>query len=295
MNSVKLSKGDRIFDVINYALLTIVLIVVLYPLYFVVIASVSNPTFVNNGSMALWPKGFMLDGYRKVFEYADVWVGYRNTIFYTIFGTALNVIITLGIAYTLSRKHFLGKGALMAYILFPMFFSGGLIPTFLIVKKIGLYNTPLAMIIIGAINIFNVIIARTYIQGTIPEELFESAQIDGCNHFTYFFRIILPLSISIIAVLALYYGVEHWNDFFNSLIYLSNKSLFSLQLVLRGILIQSNVQADMLEAEDMVRRQYEAELLKYALIIVTSLPILIVYPFMQKYFVKGVMVGSVKG
>ncbi|NOU75490.1 ABC transporter permease subunit [Paenibacillus sp. LMG 31458] len=295
MKSLKISKGDRIFDIINYSILTIVFIIVLYPLYFIVIASVSNPTLVNNGAMTLWPKGFMLDGYKKVFEYVDVWVGYRNTIFYTVIGTILNVFVTMGVAYTLSRKNFLGKGALMTYIMIPMFFTGGLVPTFLIVKKMGLYNTPLVMIIIGAINIFNVIIARTYIQGTIPEELYESAQMDGCNHFTFFFRIILPLSSSIIAVLTLYYAVDHWNDFFNSLIYLSNKNLFSLQLVLRGILIQSNIQTDMLQAEDVVRQQYEAELLKYALIIVTSLPILVIYPFMQKYFVKGVMIGSVKG
>lgn len=294
MNGIKLSRSDRIFEWINYTILTAVLLAVLYPLYFVVIASFSNPTYVNNGSMVFWPKGWMILGYQKVFQYADVWIGFRNTIFYTVLGTVLNVAVTMGIAYTLSRKSFLGKKALMIFILIPMFFGGGLIPTFLVVKGLGLYNTWLAMIILGAVNVFNVIIARTFLQSSIPEELYEAAQMDGCDHFTYFFKIILPLSSSIIAVLLLYYGVGHWNDFFTPLIYLNDKNLFSLQLVLRGILIQSTIQTDLLDAEDAARKQMMVEQIQYALIIVTSLPILAVYPFLQKYFVKGVMIGSVK-
>lgn len=294
MNGIKLSRSDRIFEWINYTILTAVLLAVLYPLYFVVIASFSNPTYVNNGSMVFWPKGWMILGYEKVFQYADVWIGFRNTIFYTVLGTLLNVAVTMGIAYTLSRKSFLGKKALMIFVLIPMFFGGGLIPTFLVVKGLGLYNTWLAMIILGTVNVFNVIIARTFIQSSIPEELYEAAQMDGCNHFTYFFKIILPLSSSIIAVLLLYYGVGHWNDFFTPLIYLNDKNLFSLQLVLRGILIQSTIQTDLLDAEDAARKQMLVEQIQYALIIVTSLPILAVYPFLQKYFVKGVMIGSVK-
>ncbi|MDF2921567.1 MAG: sugar transporter permease [Paenibacillaceae bacterium] len=294
MNGIKLSRSDRIFEWINYTILTAVLLAVLYPLYFVVIASFSNPTYVNNGSMVFWPKGWMILGYQKVFQYADVWIGFRNTILYTVLGTVLNVAVTMGIAYTLSRKSFLGKKALMIFILIPMFFGGGLIPTFLVVKGLGLYNTWLAMIILGAVNVFNVIIARTFLQSSIPEELYEAAQMDGCDHFTYFFKIILPLSSSIIAVLLLYYGVGHWNDFFTPLIYLNDKNLFSLQLVLRGILIQSTIQTDLLDAEDAARKQMMVEQIQYALIIVTSLPILAVYPFLQKYFVKGVMIGSVK-
>ncbi|RAV04525.1 carbohydrate ABC transporter permease [Paenibacillus sp. YN15] len=294
MNGIKLSRSDRIFEWINYTILTAVLLAVLYPLYFVVIASFSNPTYVNNGSMVFWPKGWMTLGYEKVFQYADVWIGFRNTIFYTVFGTVLNVAVTMGIAYTMSRRSFLGKKALMIFVLIPMFFGGGLIPTFLVVKGLGLYNTWLAMIILGTVNVFNVIIARTFIQSSIPEELYEAAQMDGCNHFTYFFKIILPLSSSIIAVLLLYYGVGHWNDFFTPLIYLNDKNLFSLQLVLRGILIQSTIQTDLLDAEDAARKQMMVEQIQYALIIVTSLPILAVYPFLQKYFVKGVMIGSVK-
>lgn len=294
MNGIKLSRSDRIFEWINYTILTAVLLAVLYPLYFVVIASFSNPTYVNNGSMVFWPKGWMTLGYEKVFQYADVWIGFRNTIFYTVLGTLLNVAVTMGIAYTMSRRSFLGKKALMIFVLIPMFFGGGLIPTFLVVKGLGLYNTWLAMIILGTVNVFNVIIARTFIQSSIPEELYEAAQMDGCNHFTYFFKIILPLSSSIIAVLLLYYGVGHWNDFFTPLIYLNDKNLFSLQLVLRGILIQSTIQTDLLDAEDAARKQMMVEQIQYALIIVTSLPILAVYPFLQKYFVKGVMIGSVK-
>ncbi len=295
MKAIKLSKGDRIFDVVNYVILSIILLIIFYPLYFIFIASFSDPTYVNNGKMLLWPVGWMTLGYEKVFQYKDVWIGFRNTILYAVCGTSLNVALTMGIAYTLSRRSFVGKKALIVFILIPMFFGGGLVPTYLLVKDLGLYNTPLIMIIMGAVSIFNVIIARTFIQVSIPEELYEAAQIDGCNHFTYFFRIILPLSSSIIAVLVLYYGVDHWNEFFTALIYLNDKDLFSLQLVLRGILIEGAVQSDLVAgAEDAVRRQREMEQLKYALIIMTSLPMLIVYPFLQKYFVKGVMIGAVK-
>lgn len=289
------SKGDIAFDAFNYVILSIILLVVLYPLYFIIIASFSNPTYVNNGSMMFWPKDITFAGYRRVLDYAQVWIGYRNTIFYAVGGTLLNVAVTMGLAYTLSRKAFLGKKAMTFYLLIPMFFSGGLIPTYLLVKDLGLLNSWTIMVIINMVNVFNVIIARTFLQSSLPEELYEAAQIDGCNHFTYFFRIVLPLSGSILAVLTLYYGVAHWNDFFNSLIYLSDHNKFSLQLVLRGILIASNVDTSLISGqEDLVKRQNEIEQLKYALIIITSLPILAVYPFLQKYFVKGVMIGSVK-
>jgi putative aldouronate transport system permease protein len=295
MNVTSRSKGDTLFDAVNYMILSIVLLVVLYPLYFIVIASFSDPTAVNNGSMLFWPKDITLDGYKRVFKYTAVWIGFRNTVFYTIAGTLISVAVTMGFAYTLSRKKFFGKSAMTIYLLIPMFFSGGLIPTYLFVKNLGLLDTWVVMIIMGMVNVFNVIITRTFIQASLPEELYEAAQMDGCNHLTYFFKIVLPLSSSIIAVIVLYYGVDHWNDFFTSLVYLSNSNLFSLQLVLRGILIASNVQADLVTgADDVVRMQNEIEQLKYALIIVTSLPILAVYPFLQKYFVKGVMIGSVK-
>ncbi|MFD0960730.1 carbohydrate ABC transporter permease [Paenibacillus chungangensis] len=291
----KYISADRYFDWMNYALLSVIVVIILYPLYFIIIASVSDPTYVNSGALSFWPKGFMISGYERVFAYTQVWIGYRNTVFYTIVGTILNVFLTMGIAYTLSRKRFYGKRLLTFYLLVPMFFSGGLIPTFLLVKSLGLYNSWLAVILVNAVSIFNVIIARTFIQGSIPEELYEAAQIDGCNHFTYFFRIILPLSGSILAVLFLYYGVEHWNDFFTSLVYLNDSNLFSLQLVLRGILIQSTVQADLVTGtEDLVRQQNEIEQMKYALIIITTIPLLVVYPFVQRFFVKGVMIGSVK-
>ncbi len=293
--NISRSKGDIIFDCMNYTILTIVLLIVFYPLYFIVIASFSDPTSVNNGSMVFLPKDITFAGYQRVFDYTQVWIGYRNTIFYTVAGTILNIAVSMGFAYALSRKVFAGKKAMTIYLLIPMFFTGGLIPTYLLVKNLGLLDTYTVMIVMGMVNVFNVIIARTFLQSSLPDELFEAAQIDGCNHFAYFFKIVLPLSAPIIAVLTLYYGVTHWNDFFNSLIYLSDKNKFSLQLVLRGILISSEVDADLVTGqEDLVRRQNEIEQLKYALIVVSSLPVLIIYPFLQKYFVKGVMIGSVK-
>lgn len=291
----KQSRADRIFDITNYVVLSILVIIVFYPMYFVVIASISDPVFVGNGSVVFWPKGLMTLGYQKVFEYMDVWIGYRNTIGYTILGTVLNIALTMTFAYSLSRKTFFGKKAMTFYLLIPMFFAGGLIPTYLIVKSLGLYNTFWALIILNGINVFNVIIARTFIQGTIPEELYEAASVDGCNHFTFFFKMILPLSSPILAVLALYYGVDHWNDFFTALIYVSNKDLYSLQLVLRGILISSDIQANLVSGtDDVIQRQNEVEQLKYALIVVATVPIIAVYPFLQKYFVKGTMIGAVK-
>lgn len=289
------SKGDILFDWMNYTILSIVLLIVFYPLFFIVIASFSDPTLVNNGSVMFFPKDITFIGYRRVLDYTQVWIGYRNTILYTVGGTLLNVAVTMGFAYTLSRKKFLGKKVMTFYLLIPMFFSGGLIPTYLLIKDLGLLDTWTIMVVINMVNIFNVIIARTFLQASLPEELYEAAQIDGCNHFIYFFKIVLPLSSSIIAVLTLYYGVAHWNDFFNSLIYLSDQNKFSLQLILRGILIASNVDASLVSGqEDIIQRQNEVEQLKYALIVVTSLPVLAVYPFLQKYFVKGVMIGSVK-
>lgn len=297
MSKIKSSREDFIFDIINYTFLTIVLLCVLYPLYFIIIASVSDPTLVNNGKVFLLPKGINFDGYIKVFEYGMVWRGYANTIFYTIVGTFFNIMVTMMVAYPLSRKVFSGKKLLMIYLLITMYFNGGLIPTYLVVKSLGLYDNWMIMIILGMVSIFNVIIAKTFIQNSIPEELFEAATIDGCSHFQFFLQILFPLSKAIVAVLVLYYGMDHWNDFMRALIYLSNEQYFPLQIILKKILISSDMSSDLFNAniEDAVRRQNEAELMKYALIIVSTMPVMILYPFLQKYFVQGVMIGSVKG
>jgi len=297
MAKIKSSKEDLVFDIINYTFLTLIFICVLYPLYFIVIASVSDPTLVNNGRVILLPKGINFDGYKKVFEYNLIWRGYANTIFYTVVATSFNIIVTMMVAYPLSRKVFSGKKVLMIYLMITMYFNGGLIPTYLVVKSLGLYDTWMVMLILGMVSIFNVIIAKTFIQSSIPEELFEAATIDGCSHIEFFIRIVFPLSKAIVAVLVLYYGMEHWNDFMNALIYLSNEQYFPLQIILRKILLASDLSGEMFTAaaEDAVRRQNEVEMMKYALIIVSTIPVMILYPFLQKYFVQGVMIGSVKG
>lgn len=288
------SRADILFDLFNYIILGLVGIMVLYPLYFIVIASVSDPVAINNGQLSFFPIGFNLDGYKKIFEDTKIWTAYNNTIFYTVVGTTLNIVLTMLLAYPLSRKNFFAGKVLMAFIMFTMYFQGGMIPTYLQVQSLGLYNTPWVMILLPAINVFNVIIATTNIRGNIPEELYEAASIDGCSHFGFFFKMVMPLSKTIIAVLVLYYGVAHWNEFMNGLIYLRDQSLQPLQLVLRNILLQNQV-SSMGDVDSVLEQQKAAELIKYGLIIVSTLPVLVVYPFLQKYFAKGVMVGSVKG
>lgn len=296
MNKIKRVRNDIIFDTVNYILLGLVLLCVVYPLYFMVIASFSDPTAVNNGQAFLLPKGFNLGGYKKILGYSMIWTGYKNSIIYTALATSISIIVTMMLAYTMSRKNFCGKNLLLLYVMIPMYFSGGMIPTFILVQSIGLYNNPAIMVILGMVNTFNVIVARTSIQNTIPDELYEAALLDGCSHIHFFFKIVMPLSKAIIAVLILYYGIANWNGYMNALIYLNSREYQPLQIVLREILIQSQVASDLVaSAEDAVKKQQETEIMKYALIIVATLPLISVYPFLQKYFAQGIMVGSVKG
>lgn len=291
---IKANTPDRIFDILNYALLGIIALCVIYPMYFIVIASFSDPVAINNGKIGFWPVGFNTIGYQRIFENAQIWSSYANTIFYTVAGTLLNIALTMMLAYPLSRRTFFFRKPLLAFIMFTMYFQGGMIPTYLWMNDIHLYNTPWVIILLPAINVFNVIIATTNIKGNIPEELYEAASIDGCGQFAFFFRFVIPLSRTIIAVLTLYYGVAHWNEFMNGLIYLRDSSLYPLQLTLRNILLQNQV-SSLGDVDSMIEQQKAAELIKYGVIIVSTLPILAVYPFLQKYFAKGVMVGSVKG
>lgn len=297
-NKIKQCRSDRVYDMINTILLLVFGIAMLYPIYFVIIASISEPDAVNNGSVMLYPVGFTLEGYSKLFEDARVWTGYRNTIFYTVCGAALNVCLTMATAYPLSRRDIPGRRGLSFYFLFTMFFNGGLIPTFLTVQKMHLYNTRWVLILMGAINIYNMIIAKSFFENSIPGDLQEAAEIDGCGNVRFFFSIVIPLSKAIIGVLVVYYGVAHWNQYFNALIYVSGKDLQPLQMVLREILIQ-NASASMAMDETMMqeilRQERYAELIKYGAIVFSSLPVLLITPFVQKYFEKGVMIGAVKG
>lgn len=291
----RILSGDRISDLILYLISLIIIIVVAYPLYFVLIASFSDPVEVLNGRVWLLPKGFTLDGYGKILHNPDIWVGYKNTIIYTFFGTAINLFLTTMAAYPLSRRELPGKNAVMFFMAFTMFFSGGLIPTYLLIKSLGMINTRWAMVIPPAISTYNLIVMRTYFQTNIPVELQEAASLDGCSDIRFFVKIVFPLSTPIIAVMVLFYSVGHWNAFFNALIYLRNEKLYPLQLILRDILLQNSLENMSMETFGMKEKVMLGESIKYGVVIVASVPVLILYPFVQRYFVKGIMVGAIKG
>lgn len=293
---------DRVFNAFNLVFWILVLFIVLYPLWLILIASVSDPDAVLQARVLLWPVDFSLMGYEAVFQYSELWGSYANSVFYTVVGSALSVMVSLAAAYALSRS-FAGKKIVNLAITFTMFFSGGLIPIFLNVRDLGLYNTRAIMILMNLVSVWNLMVARTYIQTSIPNELYEAAVMDGANHFTYFFRCVLPLSGTIVAVLSVYYGVARWNDYFTGLVMLRDRGLYPLQLVLREILasLTSTGSSDTFFAayadnlgglQEALRK---AEVAKYCCIVVSTVPAVLLYVFMQKYFVKGVMIGSLKG
>jgi len=290
------SGGDLVFDIINNAIMVVLILIIAYPLYFIIIASFSDPIEVMAGKVWLWPMTITFEGYQRIMRDSSIWLGYRNSIFYTVTGTSLSVVCTLLGAYSLSRKDLIGRGILMKLIIFTMIFSGGLIPRYLTVRNLGMVNTIWAMIIPSAIGAYNLTIARSFFESTIPEELLDASRIDGCSNRKFFVSIVIPISSAIIAVLILFYGVGNWNEFFDAMIFLDNKKLYPLQLILRSILIQSQAQTNMIDDIESVEAAIRtAEQIKYGVIIVASLPVLILYPALQKYFVKGVMIGSIKG
>jgi len=298
------TKGDKIFDVCNVIFMLLLTFIMFYPLYFTVIASLSEPLDVARGNVRFWPVNFTIQSYRQVFAYSQIWIGYRNTIFYTVFGTLFSLFLTVPAAYTLSKKFVSFRGPITFFFVFTMYFGGGMVPTFLLVMNLGLMNTPWVMIILGGFSVWNLIVTRVFFMTSIPEDLFESARIDGASDFRQFFTIALPLAKPVIAVITLWYAVGNWNAFFNALLYIRDSNLEPLQLVLRRVLIQEQavldeaILADALqpgELVDMVRRQHAALTMRYAMVFIAAFPLLVMYPFIQKYFVKGVMVGSLKG
>ncbi|MEH7414439.1 carbohydrate ABC transporter permease [Neobacillus drentensis] len=291
------STSDIIFDSIILVLSACVFLIIAYPLYFVVIASVSDSTLVSTGQVTLIPKGFSLFGYKEIFHDSRIWVGYKNTIIYTVLGTFVNLLFTLPAAYVLSRQEFKARRVIMIIFIITMFFNGGLIPTYLLMKDLHMTNTMWVFIIPFSVNVFNLIITRTFFESSLPKELFEAAQMDGCTHFQFFGKVALPLSKAVISVVGLYYLVGHWNDFFTGLVYIRDYSLQPLQIVLRDILVSNQVFSEGAGSGGAAGgyAQKYADQVKYAVIIVSTLPILLVYPFIQKYFEKGVMIGSVKG
>jgi putative aldouronate transport system permease protein len=292
---VKSTTSDCVFNFTLYTVSALFLAVIIYPLYFIIIASISDPAAVNTGKVWLVPVSFTLEGYQELLKQANVWLGYRNTILYTAIGTLIALAINVSAGFALSWKNLPGRKVINLFFIFIMFFSGGLIATFLTVQNFGLYNTFWVMVLPFSVSVYNVIVARTFFQNTIPADLWESAQLDGCGYLRYFVVIALPLSKAILAVLALWTAVGHWNSYFNALIYIRDESLYPLQLVLRNILVNNQMMSAMGTGEAAQIALRAANLMRYALIIVSTAPILCIYPFVQKYFNQGTMVGAVKG
>ncbi|WP_020616503.1 carbohydrate ABC transporter permease [Paenibacillus daejeonensis] len=297
MVRLRLSGGELAFRIALFICCSVIFLIIAYPLYFIIIASISDSTLVSTGQVLLFPKGISFFGYSQIFQDERIWMGYRNTLFYTSAGTLVNLLVTLPAAYVLSRQQFKPRRVLMFIFVFTMFFNGGLIPTYLIIRDMGMINTPWVFIIPFSVNVFYLIIARTFFENTLPKELYEAAAIDGCSHFTYFTKVALPLSKAMISVIGLYYLVGHWNNFFTALIYIRDNNLQPLQIILRDILLSNQVFSDGAGAGGASGgyAQRYADQIKYGVIIVSTLPVLILYPFLQKYFEKGVMIGSVKG
>jgi len=287
--------SDRIFGAVVLILSILCFLIILYPLWFVVIASISNSDLVNQGKVTFLPVDVRFYGYEQVFSDSRIWNGYMNTIIYVVAGTALNLAVTMPAAYALSRPDFRARNVVMTYFVFTMYFSGGLVPLYMTISNLGLISTKLILIIFLAVNTYNLIIARTFIQNSIPNDLYEAAILDGCDHFTYFWKVVIPLSKAVISVEILYYGVFHWNDYFNALVYNYKQSNEPLQMVLRRILLLNEAYASGNGGVQGGYGQSSADQVKYAVMIVSTVPILCVYPFVQKYFEKGVMIGAVKG
>lgn len=295
-SAIKDSREDKILYTVVNVVLFLFIIIVAYPLIYVVSSSFSSGTAVSTGRVTLLPVDFSLEGYKTVFSHKLILSAYRNTIFYTVAGTLINVIVTVMCAYPLSRDDFPMKRFFSVFFLITMFFSGGMIPTYMVISQLKLTNTIWVMLLPGAMSVYNMVLVRTSIKSNIPYALFEAARIDGCSDAKYFSHILLPLSKPVIAVITLYYAVGHWNSYFNAMMYLNDQNLYPLQLILRQILVANQINlSDMVDVEAMVAKQGLADVLKYAFIVVSTAPILCIYPFIQRYFIKGVMIGSVKG
>ena len=293
----RISKFDATIEVVNIVFLSIIAVIILYPLIYVLSASFSDAMSVTSGKMFLWPVDLTLENYKEVFKNKNIVLGFRNSIIIMVSGTVINLLMTILAAYPLSRRDLWGHSVIMKLITFTMFFNGGLIPSYLLIgKTLGLMDNWLSLILPGAISVYNMIIMRTYFMTSVPFELQEAAEIDGCSMFGILAHIVLPLSGPVIAVIALYYAVGHWNSYFNALLYITSEDLQPLQLYLRKVLTLNNAQSLMqMGADEMARQAMRAETIKYSVIVVSSIPMLIMYPFVQRFFVKGVMIGAIKG
>lgn len=296
--AIRLSKGDQLMETVINIIMALLFLVVLYPLVYVVSSSFSSGDAVFNGKVILWPVDFSTYGYEIVLRNPKVWIGYKNTIINTVLGTIMNVFTTTLVAYPMARREFQGKGFYMFIFMFTMWFGGGLVPSYILMSDLGLINNRLAVMLTGLISISNMVVMRSFFRSSIPADLHDAARVDGISDIGYLVKIVLPLSKAIFSVVTLYYAVAHWNAYFSAMIYLRDPSMITLQQVLKDLLAQANPSLDDIQgltAEEVANMQYAADLMKYSLIVVSSAPILCAYPFVQKYFEKGVMIGSVKG
>ncbi|MDR3121020.1 MAG: carbohydrate ABC transporter permease [Clostridiales bacterium] len=291
---------DISFDVVNVTVVSLLILMILYPLYWVLIASISEPNAVNSGNVLVWPVGFSLSGYQKLAATPSIWRAYRNTVVFAVVGTALNLFVTICGGYALSRPQLPFRGLIMKFLIFTMFFNGGLIPTYLLVKNLNLLNTMWAVLLPTTLSVYNMTVARAFFQSSVPDGIIEAANIDGCGNIRTFFSIVLPVSPAIVSVLVLFHVVFRWNEFFAAMIYITKPEGFPLQLVLREVLVSSQAAAQNLagsggDSKAIMEIQRQAQLIKYAAIVISTIPMMVIYPFMQKYFVKGIMVGALKG
>lgn len=294
------SRSDKVFDAVLLVVLTLILLITLYPVYFVLISSFSDPVAVAGGDVTFWPVGFTLEGYQTVLKDSAIVRGFLNSVVYTVVGVLVNLFLTLPTAYALSRRDFPARKPILVFYMITMFVSGGMMPTYLVVQQTGLLDTMWALILPGAVNVYNLLTARAFFRAGIPEELLEAARIDGCNNTRFFLQVALPLSGALVAIMVLYYGVAHWNSYFNALLYISDQNKWPLQMQLRSVLLQNswNAAATGFTPEQLAERQRLealAEMMKYSLIVLSCLPMMIAYPFVQKHLVKGVMLGAIKG
>lgn len=300
-NEIRKKKKIGAFDTVNTILVILITLVTIYPLYFCVIASFSDPQQVALGNTMLWIKDFTLEPYQYVLRESRIWTGYRNSILYMFFGTLYNLVLTIPAAYVLTKSYLPFRNALSWYFFITMYFSGGMIPTYLLMKDLNLIDNPLSLILGAGVSCYNLIVTRQYFSSSIPNDIYEAAYMDGASEWKCFVRIAIPLAKPIIAVMALYYGMAHWNSYYNALLYIRNVDYYPLQLVLRGILISNELSLNAMENADaetmayLVRKAQIAKGMKYAIVFIASVPLLVAYPFLQKYFTKGIMIGSVKG
>jgi putative aldouronate transport system permease protein len=293
-NRIRLTKGDLVFKIMVVILLSLLVLSIIYPLWFIIVASISSPEAVLNGEVWIIPDSIDFTGYINIFKNKAIWIGYRNTIIYTLAVTSLNLFLTIPTGYALARDELPFRKLITWFFIITMFFGGGLIPYYLVVKGLGLYNSPLTLILLGGVSVWNIFMTKAFYKSNISKELLEAAKIDGANHFQIFFKVIIPLSKPIIAVMFLFYAVGHWNSYFDALVFITNPDLQPLQIVLRDILITNSYSIGGIDSEYIYERMKLANQIKYGVIIVSSLPIIILYPFISKSFKEGFLVGSFK-